>query len=231
MIPLRDINPTRSTPVVTYLLIAVNVAIFVFEATLSPLQEKRFVLHYAMVPALLEHRHFATLFTSMFMHGGFLHLLFNMWSLFIFGDNIEDRLGKLRYLLFYLVCGLGAAVAQFLVDPSSRIPMIGASGAIAGVLAAYLRLFPRARVVTLIPLLIFFFIREIPAVVFILIWFALQVLSGLGSLAPAAAGAQGGVAFFAHIGGFVAGLWLLKLLLPPRNRTAGFRRPAHSQYY
>jgi membrane associated rhomboid family serine protease len=229
VIPLRDINPTRSTPVVTYLLIALNVAVFAFEATLSPLQEKRFVLHYALVPALLEQRHFATLFTSMFMHGGLLHLLFNMWSLFIFGDNIEDRLGKLRYLLFYLVCGLGAALAQFLVDPSSQIPMIGASGAIAGVLAAYLRLFPRARVVTLIPLLIFFFIREIPAVVFIVIWFALQVLSGLGSLGPAAA--EGGVAFFAHIGGFVAGLWLLKMLLPPRNRTAGFRRPAQSQYY
>ena len=229
MIPLRDINPTRSTPVVTYLLIALNVAIFAFEATLSPLQEKRFVLHYALVPALLGHRHFATLFTSMFLHGGFLHLLFNMWSLFIFGDNIEDRLGKLRYLLFYLVCGLGAALAQFLVDPGSRIPMIGASGAIAGVLAAYLRLFPRARVVTLIPLLIFFFVREIPALLFILIWFGLQVLSGVGSLGGA--GAQGGVAFFAHIGGFVAGLWLIQALMPPRNRTAGFRRPAHSQYY
>jgi membrane associated rhomboid family serine protease len=228
VIPLRDINPTRSTPLLTYLLIAVNTAVYLFQFSLTPHAEKQFVSHYGLVPALLEHRHFVTLWTSMFLHGGWLHLLLNMWSLFIFGDNVEDRLGKLRYLLFYVVCGLAAASAQYLVDPGSRVPMVGASGAIAGVLAAYVRLFPRARVVTLIPLLIFFFIREIPAVVFILFWFALQVLSGIGSLDGG--GGQGGVAVFAHIGGFVAGLVLVRSLLPARNRTGGFRRPVQSHF-
>jgi membrane associated rhomboid family serine protease len=224
VIPLRDLNPTRSTPVMTYLLIAVNVVVYLFQVSLSPYAEQRFIEHYGLVPVLLGHRHFVTAVTSMFLHAGFLHLLLNMWSLFIFGDNVEDSLGRARYLLFYLACGLGAAAAQYAIGPSSTIPMLGASGAIAGVLAAYVRLFPRARVVALIPLLIFFFVREIPAVVFIAFWFLMQVVSGLGSLQ--AVGQEGGVAFFAHIGGFIAGLWLIRSLVPPRNSTGGFQRPA-----
>jgi len=228
VIPLRDRNPTRSTPIVTYLLIGINVAVFAFQMSLSPNGETAFVSQYGMVPLTLAHRHFVTLLTSMFLHGGFLHLLFNMWSLAIFGDNVEDRLGKLRYLLFYLASGLFAALAQFAVDRHGAVPMVGASGAIAGVLAAYVRLYPHARVVTLIPLLIFFFVREIPASLFILFWFLLQLLSGVGSLGGAS---SGGVAVFAHIGGFVAGLWLIRGLLPKPNDTAGFRRPAQTQYY
>jgi membrane associated rhomboid family serine protease len=148
-----------------------------------------------------------------------------MWSLFIFGDNVEDRLGKGRFLLFYFGSGLGAAAAQVYVDPSSTIPMVGASGAIAGVLAAYLRLFPHARVLTLIPLFFLFITRELPAVLFIAIWFLMQVLSGVGSLSVAGNHATGGVAFFAHIGGFLMGLILVTVLTPARNRASGFGRP------
>ena len=223
MIPLRDINPTRTRPLVTYALIAINVAVYVYQVSLGTRGELAFVMHYGLVPATLAHHHFITLFTSMFMHGGVLHLLLNMWSLAIFGDNVEDRLGKLRYVLFYCASGLLAAGAQYLIDPQSRVPMVGASGAIAGVLAGYFRLFPRARIVTLIPLLFFFFVRELPASFFIVFWFALQLLAGFGSLGTGAA--DGGVAVFAHIGGFVAGLWLVHALLPRRNATAGFRRP------
>jgi membrane associated rhomboid family serine protease len=223
VIPLRDKNPTRSTPVVTYLLIAINAAVFAFQVTLSPHAARLFMLDYGMVPALLAHRHFVTAFTSLFLHGGLAHLAFNMWSLAIFGDNVEDRLGKLRYLIFYLACGFGAALAQASVSPDSFVPMVGASGAIAGVLAAYMRLFPSARIVTLL----LFFVREIPAAFFIAFWFAMQLVAGFGSL-WADEGRSGGVAVFAHLGGFVAGLWLLQALLPRRNATAGFRRPAHS---
>jgi membrane associated rhomboid family serine protease len=224
VIPLRDLNPTRTTPVVTYAIIAVNVLVYLFQVSLTPYAEKLFVMHYGLVPALLgQEHHWITPFTSMFVHGGFWHLALNMWSLFIFGDNIEDRLGKSRYIAFYLASGIGAAAAQVFVGPGSMIPMVGASGAIAGVLAAYVRLFPQARIVTLIPLLIFFFVREIPAVFFIVFWFLMQLLGGIGSLGAAG---DGGVAVFAHIGGFIAGLWLIRALLPVRNATAGFRRPA-----
>lgn len=222
MIPLRDINPTRSRPIVTYLLIALNVVVFAFQFTLGPNETRELTLRYGLVPGLLVQRHFLTIFTSMFMHGGVLHLVFNMWSLAVFGDNIEDRLGKLRYLLFYLGSGVFAGLAQFIVNTHSPVPMVGASGAIAGVLAAYLRLFPRARIVTLIPLLFFFFVRELPASFFIVFWFLLQLLAGAGSVGGIG---DGGVAVFAHIGGFTAGLWLVRMLLPRRNETSGFRRP------
>jgi membrane associated rhomboid family serine protease len=228
VIPLRDINPTRTTPVLTYLLIAVNVAVFVYQVTLPTQQAELFVRRYGLVPALLTEGEYVgsyiTPFTSMFMHGGWLHLILNMWSLYIFGDNVEDSLGKPRFVLFYLIAGLGAAAAQTLMNPSSAVPMVGASGAIAGILAGYMKLFPGAKIVTLIPLFILVFVREIPAVFFIVIWFALQVLSGLSSLGledPELAG----IAFFAHIGGFVVGLGLIRPLRPQRNLTRGFRRP------
>jgi membrane associated rhomboid family serine protease len=234
VIPLRDSNPTRSTPVLTYLIIAANTLVYLFQASLDPESEKLFVERFGLIPTMVAQEHYVgsliTPFTSMFMHGGLMHLLLNMWSLFIFGDNVEDTLGKPRFLVFYLAAGLGAAAAQVYIDPSSTIPMVGASGAIAGVLAAYLRLFPHARVLTLIPLFIFFFTREIPAVVFIVFWFVMQVLSGVGSLSMAGNQATGGVAFFAHIGGFLIGLLLVRALTPARNGTRGFRRPEQYRY-
>jgi membrane associated rhomboid family serine protease len=233
VLPLRDLNPTRSTPVLTYLLIAVNTAVYTHQFMLGPEGAELFVRRYGLIPAMIaEHHHFGSLitpFTSMFMHGSWLHLIMNMWFLHIFGDNVEDALGKPRFVLFYLCTGLGAAAAQTFIDPSNMVPMVGASGAIAGVLAAYMRLFPHTRVVTLIPQLpwglIFPFLyvaRELPAGLLIMFWFALQLLSGVGSLGAAQGG---GVAFFAHIGGFVAGFLLIGLFRPRRNITRGFRGP------
>ncbi|HEY2734896.1 MAG TPA: rhomboid family intramembrane serine protease [Polyangiales bacterium] len=228
MIPLRDSNPTRTTPVLTYLIIALNVAVFLYQRSLDPESERLFVEQFGLIPTFLAHDpqlgSFITPLTSMFIHGSWLHIIFNMWSLYIFGDNVEDALGKGRFLLFYLVSGCAAAAGQVLVDPSSTLPMIGASGAIAGVLAAYMRLFPNARVLTLIPLIVFFFVREIPAVFFIVFWFGLQVLSGISALHMPAT-ESGGVAVFAHIGGFLAGLLLIRSFVPSRNTTGGFRRP------
>jgi membrane associated rhomboid family serine protease len=231
VIPLRDRNPTRTRPLLTWLLIAVNTLVFVYQSSLDADSFELFVRRYGLVPVWLTEGEYSgsyiTPLTSMFMHGSWLHLIANMWSLYVFGDNVEDSLGRLRYLMFYMLSGLGAALAQVAIDPSSTIPMVGASGAIAGVLGAYMRMFPRARVVTLIPILFFFLVREIPAWVFMVIWFALQVVMGVGSLEPlqAGEGEGGGVAFFAHIGGFVAGLLLVNKLRRAPNPTAGFRRP------
>ena len=222
MIPLRDINPTQSRPVLTWSLIGLNVAIFLYQRTM-PQGDEEFVRQWGVVPYHLTSGHLgsvSTLLTSMFLHGGWMHLIFNMWSLYIFGDNVEDRLGRVRFVVFYVLTGFAAAIAHTLIDPDSKVPMVGASGAIAGVLAAYLRMFPHARVVTLIPLFFFFFIRELPAVFFIGLWFVIQLLNGLQSLGfPASS--MGGVAFFAHIGGFLAGLYLIGRMgpaLPPRAR-------------
>lgn len=231
MIPLRDINYTRSRPVVTYLLIGLNAAVFLYEVQLHsiPGAFEEFVLRWGFVPYFFtqdpQFHSLSTPLTSMFMHGDLTHLLFNMWFLHIFGDNVEDSLGRTRFAFYYLACGLLAALGQLVVDPSSRAPMVGASGAIAGVLGGYFRLFPRARVVTF---MIFFF--EIPAVVFIVIWFGLQLWSGFGSLLmPRHHG--GGVAVFAHIGGFLAGVSLLRHFLPKRAASAGFKRPIARRRY
>jgi membrane associated rhomboid family serine protease len=230
VIPLRDINPTRTRPVVNYALIAVNMLVFAYQFHLqleSPALFKNYTARFGLVPYYLTHDfHFGnlgTLVSSMFMHGDWLHVISNMWFLFIFGDNVEDVLGRVRYIAFYVLCGLCAAFAQIAIDPDSLVPMVGASGAIAGVLGAYFRLFPHARVVTLIPVLFFAVLRELPAVFFIVVWFGLQLLMGLGTLG-AASEQTGGVAFFAHIGGFVGGLILLSLFGFGRNRTQGFRR-------
>jgi membrane associated rhomboid family serine protease len=158
----------------------------------------------------------APLFTHMFLHGGFLHILGNMWFLWIFGDNVEDRLGHLSYLAFYLLCGLGAGLLQLLVSLNSGIPMLGASGAISGVLGAYIVMFPRAKVLTLVPLLFFFFTVDLPAVVILGYWFVIQFLSGLESLGMRAGG--GGTAWWAHIGGFVMGV-VLVMVWPQRRRV------------
>jgi membrane associated rhomboid family serine protease len=219
MLPLTDTVRSRSFPVVNWLIIGANVAVFVLlEAPLGPRQLNQFVFTWGLVPAELfrgEPWAVLTVFSSMFLHGGWLHLISNMWALYIFGDNVEDRLGSGRYLVFYLICGVAAAFAQSAVDPGSELPLVGASGALSGVLAGYLLLFPTARVVTLIPIFLFPWFVQIPAVAYLLIWFAMQFLSGVASLGSPAAG---GVAYWAHIGGFVAGLLLVRLFAR-RHRT------------
>lgn len=230
MIPLRDVNPTRRRPWLTWSLIAANVWVFIQQLSLSPYAAELFVRRYGVVPyRLTEELTLQALLspvTSMFMHGGWMHLISNMWFLHIFGDNVEDHIGKGRYIVFYLMCGLAAVVAQVSIDPSSQVPMVGASGAIAGVLAGYVSSFPRARVLTLVPIFIFIQFVEIPAFFFIIVWFAIQLLGSHASLAQVGSG-MGGVAFFAHVGGFVAGLLLMPLFRPgsSRPRRASSLRP------
>jgi membrane associated rhomboid family serine protease len=218
VLPLRDINPTRRVPYVTYLFIALNLAVFVYQfLTLSQLENELFVHRHGVIPLFLLSGYgpaLSTLFSSMFMHGGLGHLASNMWFLHIFGDNVEDVLGHFRYALFYLCSGIAAALAHAFIEPGSQLPLVGASGAISGLLGGYLLMFPRARVLTWLLI----FMVEIPAFVFILGWFGLQVFFGFGSLAT---NQSAGVAFFAHVGGFVAGFgWLLLFGRPkPDPRT------------
>jgi membrane associated rhomboid family serine protease len=215
MIPLRDDNPRRTFPIVTYGLIGLNVAAFLWQLSLGRNLESA-LFQVAFIPARfwLPGNWIADLLTiviSMFLHGGLLHIGSNMLYLFIFGDNIEDRLGHGRFVVFYLACGFLATLAHAVFSPGSRIPAIGASGAIAGVLGAYLLLFPHARVMTLIPIFFFITIREIPAIFILGFWFILQLFSGVGALGVTDAHDMGGVAYFAHIGGFIAGLALVGL--------------------
>jgi membrane associated rhomboid family serine protease len=208
MIPLRDSTPSHSTPVVTVLLIAVNCAVFFHQISLDAFSRNEFIYTYAMTPDRFAA---STMVTSMFLHGGWLHIIGNMWFLWIYGDNVEDVLGKARYLAFYLACGVAAALTHLVFNAESRVPTVGASGAIAGVMGAYLLKFPGSRIVTLIPIFVFFTTVEIPAFVILLYWFAIQIFSGVGELGRANVN-QGGVAWFAHIGGFVAGAVLIKVL-------------------
>jgi membrane associated rhomboid family serine protease len=223
MIPLRDDNPIRSTPVVTFTLIALCSLTFLWQISLSDNGQQQVAYLFGVIPAVLfgnaqlEGQWIpasATILTSMFLHGGWLHLIGNMLYLWIFGDNVEDRLGRGRFFVFYLVCGAVAALGQGLADPKSEVPMIGASGAISGVLGAYLVLYPRAKVLVLLPLLIFITTVRVPALVVLGIWFAGQMLSSL----VATPGAGGGVAFAAHVGGFVAGIVLVRVFLRDRRR-------------
>jgi len=197
---------------VTVLLIVVNLLVFLFEFSLDPESQNLFVDTYALIPS---HFQLANVFTSMFLHSGWMHVLGNMWFLWIFGDNIEDILGHGKYILFYLACGTAAALAQVVTNPESQVPMVGASGAIAGVMGAYMLKFPQSRILTLFTLL-FFWVTEVPAWLMLIYWFGLQFLSGVGSLGSTQT-MQGGVAFFAHIGGFVAGMILVNLM-GPRQR-------------
>jgi rhomboid family protein len=201
MIPLRDIIPSRTTPVVTITLIAINVLVFLYELSLGRAVDA-FTLYWGLVPAAFS---WVTVVTSMFLHGGFMHVAGNMLYLWIFGDNVEDRMGHGRFLVFYLLCGVAAALAQTITQPDSVIPMVGASGAIAGVMGAYFVLYPRSRIVTLIPLFFFFQVIEVPAILFLGIWFIMQFISGLGSIVTVA-GNTGGIAVWAHVAGFVAGI-------------------------
>ena len=200
MIPLRDTIPSARVPVVNYALIAVNVAVFLYEASLGRRLEP-FIYAHGLVPRDFS---FTDLLISMFLHGGLMHLLGNMLYLYIFGDNVEDRLGHARFLVFYLLCGVAAGAAQAMANPNSTLPMVGASGAIAGVLGAYFLFFPSARVMTLVPIFLFVQVFEIPAVFFLFGWFVWQLGFGFASIGTR----TGGVAFFAHVGGFLAGMFL-----------------------
>jgi len=201
MIPLRDIIQSRTTPFITITIITVNVLAWIFELGLPREELENFLRVYGIVPATF---HASTVMTSMFLHGGWMHVIGNMWSLWIFGDNVEDRLGHARFLVFYLLCGIVAGLGQVAVEPLARIPIIGASGAIAGVMGAYIVLFPRSRVLTLVPLLIFWDIIELPAILVLGFWFLSQLINA-GAIATTAS-VGGGVAFAAHVAGFVAGV-------------------------
>jgi membrane associated rhomboid family serine protease len=234
MIPLKDDTPRLTTPVLTYLLIGTNLLAFLYELSLGRRAQGRFLEAFALIPAHLlsavhhavshshGHAHAAPLWvgllpilTSMFLHAGWLHLIFNMWFLWVFGRNLEDGLGHVPYLVFYLTCGVAAAVAQTIATPSSVIPTLGASGAIAGVMGGYFVRYPRARVLMLVPFFFIFFVW-LPAWVVLGYWFVLQFLSGVGStlLGPEIGG---GIAFWAHVGGFLAGVLLVRLF-PLRTR-------------
>jgi membrane associated rhomboid family serine protease len=206
MIPLRDTIPSRSTPSVNILIIVVNVLVFLYMISLDPYTANHFIRAYAMTPARL---HLSAVITSMFLHGGWLHLIGNMWFLWVYGDNVEDILGHGKYVLFYLLCGVIAAFTQYAIDPNSRVPVLGASGAIAGVMGAYLIKFPHSRILTLLPLFVFWTTIEIPAWLILVYWFVLQFFMGVGSYASSS---QGGVAFFAHVGGFLGGMLLISIM-------------------
>jgi membrane associated rhomboid family serine protease len=231
MIPLSDDNPTRIKPVVTVILIALCVLVFFWQASLGQEGGERIIFSLGVIPAVLfDHMHLsselawippeATIFTSMFLHGGLMHLAGNMLYLWIFGNNVEDSMGHVRFVFFYLICGVAAALGQALINPDSQVPMIGASGAISGVLGAYLLLYPHARVLTLVPFGFFSEIVRLPAVLVLGLWFVFQLFSS-----GAARGAQGGVAFFAHIGGFIAGMVLISLF---KYRNVRLFNPASS---
>ena len=217
VIPLKDLQPRRSAPVITLSLILANAAVFLYQASLSPRAGDAFVNHYAVVPykislALAGHHYtladaFIPLFTSMFLHGGWLHIIGNMWFLWIFGANVEDRMGSFNYLIFYLICGIGSGIAQTFFSWGSHIPALGASGAIAGVLGAYIVFTPESRILTLVPLFIIWFMARVPAWIFIGLWFLIQFISGVSALGMRSVG---GVAWWAHVGGFLLGLTLAR---------------------
>lgn len=205
MLPLKDDIRTSTRPIVTYVILGVNVVVFLYQISLGTALES-FIRQFGAVPYLLFHptgvSSYTRLLTSMFMHGGFMHILGNMLFLWIFADNIEDRLGHIRFIVFYLLCGIAGALLHAVTAPNSTVPMIGASGAISGVLGAYIYLYPKARVLALIPFGFFLRVTYLPSVLFLGLWFLFQFLYGISSLGVRG----GGVAYFAHIGGFVVGL-------------------------
>ena len=235
MIPIRDDTPRFSTPYVTYFLIALNTLVFVYELMLGAQGHRvldRFMFQFGVVPSydiailtgatdLSPTAGILPIFTSMFLHGSWLHIIGNMWVLWIFGDNIEDYLGHFKYLVFYFVSGLGAGLLHIIFNLNSRLPSVGASGAIAGVMGAYFVLYPKARVLTIVPLIIFFTFWWLPAWIVLGYWFLVQFLSGTATSIAATSQTHGGVAFWAHVGGFVAGILLIKLM-PARPRRFSY---------
>ena len=214
MIPLKDLTPRQRFPIVTLLLIAANIAVFAHQISLPQKASDAFIKQYALTPyniqqALAGHHYsleaaLLPVVTCMFLHGGLLHIAGNMLFLLVFGGNVEDRFGPIGYLIFYFVCGIGSGLTQVYFSWGSHIPSLGASGAISGVLGAYMIFFPTSRILTLVPLLFFWFLARIRAIFFIGLWFLIQFLSGLGSLSSAST--TGGVAWWAHIGGFLIGM-------------------------
>ncbi|PSN18622.1 rhomboid family intramembrane serine protease [filamentous cyanobacterium CCP5] len=222
MVPLRDENPISSTPYVTYWLIGINVAVFLFQLSLSSSQLEQFFNTWALVPNQLSASfagqvpfpafEWMTLFTSQFLHGGFLHIGGNMLYLWVFGNNIEDQLGKVKFVIFYLGCGALAGLCQWIFAPGSPVPTVGASGAIAGVMGAYVLRFPKAYILTLLPIFFFITTIRIPALFFLGFWFVQQALYGIASLSTQVNVGSGGVAYWAHAGGFVFGIILGPML-------------------
>ena len=230
MFPIRNTVATRYPPIVTWALIASNCIVFLTQISLSPSELEEFLIRYALIPArytLLSKEAYFTaddllpFFTMMFLHGGWLHLILNMWTLWLFGPTVEDRLGYGRYLAFYLACGVAASVAHLMFNPTSIVPALGASGAIAGVLGCYMRLFPLARVIVVVPIIFIPLFFEVPAAVFAGLWFLIQLFQGTAEMLMPSS--SGGVAWWAHIGGFVAGFALGPLLRQPERR--------YRQYY
>jgi membrane associated rhomboid family serine protease len=217
MIPVRDDNPRRYPPVATWCIIGFTVLVYFYEASLSNDSLQSLIQTFGFVPAQLTHTGIAVatvipLLTCMFLHGGFLHILGNMWSLWIFGDNVEDRMGPARFVTFYVLCGVAAGLVHWMMNPESTIPTVGASGAISGVMGAYLVLSPRARIIMFLPLLFVPYFFQMPAWVYLAFWFVGQGLSGIETIGRADVG---GVAFWAHVGGFVAGIVLCRLFARP----------------
>jgi membrane associated rhomboid family serine protease len=229
MIPIRNAVPSRYPPVVTWLLIATNCLVFLLQNSLSPADLEEFLRDFALIPArytagFVDGEVYVTdlfsFFTMMFLHGGWLHLIFNMWTLWLFGPTVEDRLGHGRYLAFYLACGLAASIAHVIFNPTSIVPALGASGAIAGVLGCYMRLFPMARVVVVVPIIFIPLFFEVYAFVFVGLWFLVQLFQGTAELLLGIS--TGGVAWWAHVGGFVAGLVLGPLLVQSERRYRAY---------
>ena len=229
MIPLRDTTKSARFPFVNLTLIALNILVFLFEISLGD-KMNAFIYHFGLIPAdvfstsagigLAER--ITPFFSSMFIHGGWLHIIGNVLFLYIFGDNVESLMCHFKYLLFYLICGFLAALFHIISNVGSPVPMVGASGAISGVLGAYITFYPKSRILTLVPIFFFIQLIHIPAAVFIFVWFIIQFISGVGTLG--AASESGGVAFWAHIGGFVAGLILARFFDDKKFRVAEERR-------
>jgi membrane associated rhomboid family serine protease len=230
MIPLKDDTPRFRMPYITYFLVALNTVIFLYELLgFGPHARTQFMFQFGMVPAritalvsgmphLSAETALLPILTSMFLHASWLHLIGNMWVLWIFGDNIEDYLGHFLYIVFYLLSGLAAAVAHTLLNATSVVPSVGASGAIAGVMGAYFVLYPRAKVLTLVPLIVFFTFWWLPAWIVLGYWFVIQFFSGAATAVAVSSQTAGGIAFWAHVGGFVAGIVLIKLFPAQRRR-------------
>jgi|SRR5581483_1556194 len=236
MIPIRDDTPRFSTPVVTYFIVALNSLVWLYEWMIqvqSPAALESLVYQFGVVPRyetavlggatqLSPVAALVPILTSMFLHGSWLHVIGNMWFLWIFGDNIEDYLGHFKYLMFYLVSGITASLLHIAFNLNSKVPSVGASGAIAGVMGAYFVLYPRGRVLTLVPLIIFFTFWWLPAWIFLGYWFLIQFLSGAATSIAYTTQTGGGIAFWAHVGGFAAGILMIKIL-PPRLRRYSYR--------
>ncbi|HHO68034.1 MAG TPA: rhomboid family intramembrane serine protease [Gammaproteobacteria bacterium] len=231
MFPIHDTVPRRNPPLIVWSLIALNTAIFLFELELPPPAQKWFLYHFGLVPARysdpawglmagLPPWDYLPFLSNMFLHGGWAHLIGNMWTLWLFGSAVEDRLGRLRFVVFYLACGLMASGVHYYFNLDARVPALGASGAIAGVIGAYGSMFPLARILFVIPIFFFPFFFELPAMLYAAFWFLLQFLQGTGELLAPRFG--GGIAWWAHVGGFAAGVVLIRILVPAARRRRGY---------